>query len=343
MITYFSTFITGFEKIVEDQISQVLPNAKITLLTDGLVIYQTKNSPEEIKKIKFFNNSFILLKMVNKSSSLTTEILLSFLAADKTVSEKIKQYFSKKPVKFRIRASVKNQFVAINRDFLSNLENKIMQQHKNFKLDRSLPDIELQATVRSEGFGLLGLRFTHHTNYEKTLQKGELYPELAYFLCLTSEPAKEDIFLDPFSGYGGILIQRAINFPFTRIFAGDSDSNLVGFLRKRQELNKKEIKIEKMDALNLSDIKDQSITKIVTDPPWGIYGNRGGNIAQFYVDMLKEFHRITKKDGLVIILTSQKELLEKQLKKFTNKFKLLSKYNTLVSGKKAGVYKLLAK
>jgi len=56
--------------------------------------------------------------------------------------------------------------------------------------------------------------------------------------------------------------------------------------------------------------------------------------------MLKQFHRVLRSNGIMVILTAQKELIENLLGKFEGKLHLEVKYGTLVSGKKAGVYKI---
>jgi ubiquinone/menaquinone biosynthesis C-methylase UbiE len=64
------------------------------------------------------------------------------------------------------------------------------------------------------------------------------------------------------------------------------------------------------------------------------------NLERFYEDMLKEFSRILKKDGILVILTAQKELLEIILSKFPDQFLLIKRLDTLVSGQKAGAFKI---
>lgn len=340
MNSYFSTFITGFDRVVEKALAKSLKDIQIELLTDGLVIYKTTVTPDEIKKIKFLNNSFVLLKKVDRLSASPTLDMVKILLKDKDVENYIKKYFSERRLKFRIRASVRNQFVAIDKNLQRNLEDKIMQTVPTLTVDRSLPDIELLIATRSESFGLIGMQFTHRTNYEKVLEKGELYPELAYILCLISDPHKDDVFLDPFAGHGSIPIQRTVSFPYKQVVAGDNDPILVERLRKKTTKLNKKIVVEKLDALNLSKLEDASVNKIVTDPPWGLHEGKNLDLPRFYSRMLEEFHRVIKPSGAIVIITAQKELVEEQLSKLKGRLEIVAKYNTLVSGKKAGVYKI---
>lgn len=335
MNSYFSTFITGFDKVVEKALIDRLKDVQIELLTDGLVIYKTTAKPDEIKKLKFLNNSFVLFKRFDEVSEGSIKNILESLIQDQNLVNTVRQSFPGKNLKFRIRASIKNQFVSIDRNLLINLENKITRNVRNFRVDRSLPDVEFFITVRSEGFGLAGAQFTSRPNYEKTLEKGELYPELAYILCLISEPNIDDVFFDPFAGHGSIPAQR-LRFPHKEIRAGEIDRDLQ---RKLEKKFGKKVIVDPVDALSLSTISDSSIDKIVTDPPWGLY-ETSKDIPEFYALMLKQFHRVLRDNGIIVILTAQKELTENLLGNFDGKLELEEKYGTLVSGKKAGVYKI---
>ncbi len=103
---------------------------------------------------------------------------------------------------------------------------------------------------------------------------------------------------------------------------------------------KRIIEVEKMNALNISNFRDKSINKIVTDPPWGINMGKELDLEYFYRNMLMEFLRILKINGLIIMLIGKKDLFENVLLEFSNQLKLAEQYNILVSGKKAGIYKL---
>src|SRR3989344_4990249 len=335
MISYYSTFITGFGAVVKSALINSLKNVKVELLADGLIVYKTSSSPNAIQKIKFLNNSFVLLKKVDNLTADPINDMMQIFLYEHKIENYIRRSIKGKRVKFRIRASIKNQFVSIDKDVLKKLEKKVEKISEKLQLDRSLPDIEFLLNVRSEGFGLIGLRFTHRGNYEKILEKGEIYPALASILCLISEPNKNDIFLDPFAGYGSIPKQRTF-FPFKQIIACDKDEKLVMDLSKKLWTRDDKVVVNRVDAYDLKDFKEDSISKIVTDPPWGLYNAKNFDVNKYYSMMLQEFCRIVRPKGLVVILTAQKELLETIHLKFVE-LELMEKYNTLVSGKKAGV------
>ena len=61
MQTYFSTFTSGCSEIIESQLMRDIDDVKIIKLVDGLVIYQTAVLAAQIERLRYFNNSFILL------------------------------------------------------------------------------------------------------------------------------------------------------------------------------------------------------------------------------------------------------------------------------------------
>ena len=334
MNTYFSTFFTGFGEVIIDELVRLLNDVEIIFLTDGLVIYKTAKSINVVKTLKFFNKSFVLVRKFEGVDKSDFNKILKSLIDDKEMHKILTTHFSNSHYKFRIRASYKNQYIPIDKNQLHNLEIKITKSVKHFKVNRSLPNLELLITIRSEGIGLVGLQFTHRPNYEKTLQKGELYPELAYILCLISKPTASDIFLDPFTGYGSIPHQR-LNFPLNKIIACEINNDLI---KKLSSKFNNQIEVVQADALKISTKYLDTIDKIVTDPPWGLYELI--DIHDFYTKMLTEFVKILKPSGIIVLLTSQKELMNELLKKFQGELTLTARYNTLISGKKATVYRL---
>ena len=219
---------------------------------------------------------------------------------------------------FRVVFSKENELISVNKERLSKIENKIAKLN-NLAVDRANPDFEFWFLKRRDGEQFTGIRLTKHPDYKTVLAKGQLRPELADILCYLSDPQKTDVVLDPFSGSGAIGMARK-NYPYDKIFSADIK---IGF-----------------DATNMADILDKNIDKIITDPPWGISVGLDLNLPDFYFKMLKEFNRVLKSDGKIVILMGNKEVFETTLLNFST-FKLIKNYRLLVSGKKAAIYVLL--
>ena len=330
MNQYFSTFIVGLGEVIQNQLDKALDDFEVDLLLDGLIVYRSSAPWEKIKSLRFLNNSFLCLsefkgKLNGPMVYMTERVLREPLPQIK---------LGKKS--FRVIFSLANEPVAVNKDLLAKLEQKISLQYK-VEVDRTSPEMEFWFLYRSEGYGFFGLRLTRHPDYKKILQKGQLRPELANLLCLLSEPKAEDVILDPFAGSGAIPLERA-NFPYKQIYAGEIEEQLVKAIQEKTK--GKKILLLQLDATDLKDFASASIDKIITDPPWGVSVGKDIDIAKLYERMFKEFARVVKPGGLVILLVGNKELFESILKCYFSEFSLLIKYDLLVSGKKAAIYKL---
>ena len=338
MNRYFSTFITGFDSAIGDALKRTLKGVKIDLLLDGLVVYSTNKSIEDIKRLGFLNNSFLLLKLFEKRPNQDINAMMRQVINNSNLPLS-KATLPKKFKTFRVIASKENQFISVDRFLLNKIESKI-RFLTGLRTNRSLPDVEFWFLARSEGYGFFGMRLTRHQDLAKSLQKGELRPEFANILNLLSEPSKGDVFLDPFTGSGAIPIERSKQFSFARIIAGDNDLTVIKKLKERIKGKNMRLDVSRLDALRLSDLENLSVDKIVTDPPWGHFSNIDLNLKDFYGQMLDSFYRVLKNNGLAIVVVGDRELLEEVLNTLSHRFLLLDKYYTLVSGRKAGVYKI---
>jgi len=338
MNRYFSTFFTGFSKVINEALPESLSDVKIEKLVDGLVIYSTQANLEEIRKIEYFNNSFVLLENYEGCDENSVNLILSDALSNKNVIRIIREFPVINESAFRVRASVKNQFVSMDENLLVQFEDLIMRNNRNLVLDRRGAEIEFSINIRSEGFGLLGILFTQRPNYEKTLDKGELYPELGYLLNLVSKPVENGVFLDPFAGYGGILFQ-ACKFNYQIVIGIDKQPVLA---------KKLEIKSSRLGLNTEIYCKDYFgwetevgvVDRIVTDPPWGFFEKTDEPLEDFYSKTLDKSYLLLKNDGIIVILTAQTSMFDHLLTSLKNKFEKIDYLTTIVSGKIVGVYVL---
>lgn len=343
MRRYASTFVTGLQGIVRDMLEETLQDVRILLLLDGLVVYETDAHVDEVRNTPFSNNSFLVLEIFENLQDDPIDDMLRTISGDPGLERTIRSALMGIDVgrTFRIMALDKNQHVSFSSRLRNSIEAKISDV-KGLEVDRGRPETEFWVLYRDEGYGFFLVRLTSHTAYEQILERGELRPELAYALCFLSDPQEDDIFLDPFCGYGSIPIQRALSFPFNMIFATDEDPDKKRFVRRQlKSLSFKGTFIVKtQDALEMESFEDSFIHKIVTDPPWGLFRELDMGIGDFYSAMLREFHRVLRPSGILVVLTAAKDELEDALSHLEGQLTLLDKYDILVSGKKAAIYKI---
>jgi tRNA (guanine6-N2)-methyltransferase len=340
--SYYSTFIPGLLQPVEEALRIALPDSKIVLSLDGLVAYESNAKSEVIQKLPFVTNSFYIIKrfaghvaqsISNMAMAILNDRVLSFhmpvaIAPDKT---------------FRVITSMANQLVPLDQKVMRLLESRITEK-TGLRPGRSKPDFEFWLAQRTEGYGFFSFRISRHKAYDKILQKGELRPELANILCRLSDPSPNELFLDPFCGSGAIPIQRAKSFPSGLVIASDKDEGRILSLKDRIKALglQKRVVVRSDDGLKLARYEDNSIHKIVTDPPWGHFAGTDMPIEEFYRGMVSAFVRVLRPDGKLVILTAEAQAMDAAIEP-CKQLTISRKLNILLSGKKASIYVLSPK
>lgn len=324
--------------MVESEIQKILPEAKILRLLDGLIIYETTASIQDIQKLRFVNNSFIWLSQSEHSEGQKPERVIETLLRMSDFSRSREATTLKFVKYFRVIVSQENQTIPLDHQLLERAESKIGYS-THLKVHRTLPDIEYWFILRMEGASLFGARITPlGRETTRKYDKGELRQELAHLLVLLSDPQKEDIVLDPFAGSGALVLERVQTFPYTKMFAGEMKKDLAEELKRKTKWGQPKITVETNDALNLNYLENNSINKIITDPPWGIFEKPQENMVDFYRKMLAEFHRVLTLEGTIVILVGRDSGFDHALSE--SEFRAIQKIDILVSGQKASVYKL---
>jgi SAM-dependent methyltransferase len=334
--------VAGFQELVSQILTQRFSDTRISMLLDGLIVFSTVSDP---RNLPYFNNMFLLLHLFQTCGADPMKEMLSYITRSKKMAHVVAENIPAPNASFRIVTSRENKLVAVDNGILKRAE-KHVTSAAGMRVDRSRPDTELWCLYRREGAGFFMMRLIKQATASKILHKGELRPQLASLLCALSEPHDSDVMVDPFCGYGSIPLARARLAPYRTIYAFDSDMEKIRHVRtKSRTIMKKpsarSFYVKKCDALCLNTLKDRSIDRIITDPPWGIFdGEAVTDIHNFYHNMLLECSRILKPGGIFVILTAQKELLVQCLQHFSGIFETVDTYDILVSGKKAGVYKM---
>ena len=329
MAEFISSFITGFQHVVEKNLPQILAGVKILHVFDGLIHYQYAGDSHNLDKIIYFNNTFFVLKTMKGKG-------LNFPSLVGTVSSEKKYYLINKGT-FRVRFQNENQFVKVDKNISKKAEETVLHNSK-LHLDRLSPTTEIWYSIRREGFAFCGQLISKREFTEKNLNKGELRPEIAYLICCYADLNQDDVVAEPFCGYGSIPVQLIKKFRFQKLFASDIDKEKISInMQKKQLKDNPQIELSVNDAFVLPQIIDRSVDVVITDPPWG-YFEQIDDIGEFYKKMFTSFKRILKENGRMIILSARKDEIEKAALEMN--VQILSSLHTLVNGKKASLYKM---
>jgi 23S rRNA G2445 N2-methylase RlmL len=339
MSSFASTFISGLSPVVETMLREDLPDVRIIKSLDGLIVYTTHAPVNKLQQIPYFNNTFVVISEATFEEGDSTPSVVKKLYRNVELEEPLKRLPRAKTQTFRVVVSRENTLTSINKEIIKKIEHEILEASR-LTINTLKADYEFWFLIRREGYAIYGIRITGVAyKLKNTYAPGELKHELAYVLNRLAEPSREDVFLDPFAGLGGIVKSRAEDFPCEVILAGDQNPLHVKSLEeryRRQEM----VHVSKVNALDLAELEDESVDRIVTDPPWGYFDGQDIDFAVFYEAMLQEFSRVLIADGIIVILTARKELFDEALRKCEKIITETVHYDILVSGKKARIYKL---
>lgn len=332
---YLGLCVSGLEEVAANILCQRLKDLQDLRISGGAVGFST-DVPYNSLNLFCFNNLFQVVCSAPAAPTKTgLERFLRGLPSARGDWAACREH-PKKFRTFRLVTSCQNQLVSMPKTVKTAVEQKLRVE-SGLAVDRSLPDSEFWAVVRSDGQAYLLKRLTRHRAYDKLLSPGELHPELAYLLCWLSEPRPGDVVVDPFCGYGSIPLQRCKRFSYAKLFAFDSDSQMVEITREKLPA-RENIRVERKNVLTLSQrLPPESVDAFITDPPWGIYREMELDLEEFYRLALGQMVRVLKPDGRIVLLTAAKAEQSRALEE-TPSLALTARYDILVSGKKAAVF-----
>ncbi|TVQ22475.1 MAG: hypothetical protein EA382_11975, partial [Spirochaetaceae bacterium] len=281
MTRFFATFPAG----TYDIIARDLKRFKISELVmlehdDSSLVFDTALTDERIIEVRYFTNAYRVLDRVSDldPASLTGRFYqLTFLknGRPETLSDGERE--------------------SIERDIGSTFH-LIKDAHKSRN--------NFVVIERENGARFLTLRLSRAKFKRDELEPGELRPELAHVLCVAARLSASHTVVDPFAGHGSIALEAVRGFGCRAVYASDVDLDPA---RRQHD----RISWQAADARSLTFLDDDSVDRIVTDPPWGQYRDQEHapgtgslpTMADLYSRFAAEALRVLRPDGLLVALT----------------------------------------
>ena len=186
----------------------------------------------------------------------------------------------------------------------------------SWRLDREAAPLEiwLQQAGRELVVGLRLSTGSMRQHGGREAERGAaLRPSVAAAMVRLTNPADDDVFLDPMCGTGTLLLERAAAGRYQMLLGGDADpaaveATLANFGPRHQPR-----RIERWDATRLP-LEDASVTNLACNLPWGRQVSEQAALPSLYGGMLREARRVLAPGGRMVLLTSEWKLLKNAIK-----------------------------
>ena len=211
---------------------------------------------------------------------------------------------------------------------------------RRWKLVPENAQVEVWLTVLGAE-ALVGLRLTTVEQRQRGKSAhvpASLRPSVAAALALLTDPAPDDVFLDPFCGAGTILVERALSGRHRLIVGGDISEEALGAARENIGRRYKPLELHRWDATHVP-LESGSVSAIATNPPFGRQlGSRGENL-RLYPAFLAEAHRLLRPGGRLVVLTPEARIMHKELR--PPRWKPADSIPVQVLGRKAAIHRAI--
>jgi len=334
---WFAPHAAGFGPLVARLVARDIPSSIQRRAEDNALIFSSETMPRAV--LAYCRGLFRLIGEAPGG----LESAARELARDPDIPERIASgpriASSRGPRSFVLRAFKPDDPASLPRGPRAALEEMIALR-TGARPDSERPDCEYRLQERADGTTLFLERITQTP--EPPTRPGELPKTTCRLLAEMTDPRPDDVFLDPFCGYGGIALERALAAPYRFVFASDIDPEKAASVKVSLsahifERRRKTIFPKARDALDGAAFEAGFVTAIATDPPWGLYeGGPGLERAEaLQRGFLTEAERLLAPGGRLVLLASRGAELEAGAS-----FAQREAFDVLVSGKKAKALRL---
>ncbi|HEY7104843.1 MAG TPA: hypothetical protein VH986_00425 [Acidimicrobiia bacterium] len=142
---------------------------------------------------------------------------------------------------------------------------------------------------------------TKLTGGNPRVRPGVLRPEVCAALARVVPLDTASLVVDPFAGSGAVGV-ACLQAGARRVWVNDPDPTALDGVRTLPRSLRERLRATTLDVRDL-DVGPATVSVIVTDPPWGHYGDHGVAVASLHDDLANFAVRALVTDGSLVILT----------------------------------------
>ena len=336
----------GIEKIAREELTERFSDTghlKILGRKPQRILFQYTGNPRDLLSLRTAEHLFLVLrqtpKMTRSRSSLAT-------LSGPLARFNFKQAFEccrqvginvKRRMPFRVTSRLSGRRNFRRRDLQQVVERVFLE--RGWYLATSNAALDVWAEVHGDD-GYISIKLSKNDMAQRPYKQAHipasLKPTIAYSMVRLSRPHPNDVFLDAMCGAGTILLERAHISRYRYLIGGDIstealDATVTNFGRQHQPRQ-----FFHWDIRTLP-LQPNSVDKIVCNLP---FGETIGNVPQLtnlYRRCLREYERVLKPRGRMVLLTSQRELLNTELKQ-RRSLRVAQKLTVDVRGMRGWIY-----
>ncbi len=358
---YIAQTQPGFEAIAADEIARSLEDAVVrgtrtVADKNGMVLFEYPGEVEDLLALRTIEDLFFLVMTLPELPP-TREALRQLEAATaRATAVEAGLHLVRKlrpgrgghgKLHFRVIARQVGQAAYRRVDAQRIIERAIegRADHK-WRLDEE-GGLEFWLTLLSDGAvgsgrseALLALRLSdermRHREYKLEHLPASLRPAPAAALVWLTQPADDDVFLDPMCGAGTLLIERAYAGRYRQLLGGDAREEAVAVALSNIGSRYKPIEVRRWDARDLP-LDAASATAAAVNLPFGRQiGTIEGNRA-LYPAVLRETARVLRPGSRLVALTGDTRTFVEALRRVKG-LERRAEYPVVVLGQPARVY-----
>lgn len=341
---FYAMTMPGLETLAFSEIRSHLADVEQVKFARGIVLFRTSAHPSEIRDLRTTEDIFFTLahiKGLGHGNDALRVLHSATLHADLEAGLAMwrRMYGGAFPKSWRVvsQKTGSHEFRRID-------AGKAVQDALRATMPRKLrlvdDDADLEIWLWLSGSeALIGVRLSdatmRHRQYKLEHLPASLRPTVAAAMGLVSQPTAEDVVLDPLCGAGTIVIERALMAPYLELSGGDIRKEAVAVARRNATAAGVDAQWRTWDARSLP-IDTNSVTRIITNLPFGKQIGAGENLDKLYRAFAQEFGRVLVDDGVMVTLTSEDRLWEKVLHE--HDWRIMKKIVLVVLGLPASIF-----
>jgi len=296
-MNYFATVLHGLEELLIEEIRARYLEIVVTQTSRGKVFFTTTLDIEYLQALRLANNIYLVIAQFEVGSH---RLHLDQLR-DQVSRINLKPFLTKW-TSYYVNASRRGTQTYSRFEAAHAAMEGIKQRYPFKRISKyRQPDVEFRLDIEDR-HGLFSLKLTHASyrfrRGNRRFSAASLLPTVAHAMVWLSNPAEEDVFIDPCCGSGTILWER-LSYPFTYI--GGGDINAQALTAAKANLAGTMSEVTHWDARHLA-IADASIDKVVTNLPFGRQISLGRATNEINRAILIEISRVLKIQGKAVIL-----------------------------------------